>query len=347
MNTIIKSDKSSHKESIIFTEESIDGILKRIDHCSSTIVIIDKNVSRIYPDIFADFPKIIIHAVESNKTLETVLYIYEKLIKLEADRHTFLLGIGGGIICDITGFVASTYMRGIRFGYIATTLMAQVDAAIGGKNGVNVLRYKNMAGTFTLPEFVWCNLNMLTTLPAHEISTGFAEIIKYGLIENPSILDFIEQNIESISVFKYDIYKQLIEQCILIKAGIVNADLQDKGVRKILNFGHTLAHAIEKSTSLYNHGEAVSIGMIASLMISNKKGHVKSEEIERIKKLLRHFDLPTEIEYKLVKSAIDKIAMDKKKDLHSIDFIILTEIGHAQIIPIEISELKTLLLSSI
>jgi len=348
MNTItIKSNKSNSKESKILIEESIDNILKLIGHSSSLIVVIDKNVNQLYPHLLADYPKIIIHAVESNKTLDTVSDIYEKLIKFGADRHTFLLGIGGGIICDIVGYVASTYMRGVRFGFIATTLMAQVDAAIGGKNGVNVHRFKNMVGTFNLPEFVCCDLNMLTTLPTHEINTGFAEIIKYGLIENPSILDFIEEDIKNISIFNYEVYKQLIEQCILIKAGIVNADLQDKGGRRILNFGHTLAHAIEKHTSLYNHGEAVSIGMIASLMISHKKGLITANEIERVKILLRHFDLPTEMEPKLVKSAIEEIAMDKKKNQNSIDFIIITKIGHAKILPIEINELKSLLLSSI
>lgn len=348
MNTIsIKSNKLKSQESKILIEESMENILKMIGQSSSIIAIIDKNVNQLYPDLMADYPKIVIHAVESNKTLDTVGDIYEKLIKSGADRHVFLLGIGGGIICDIVGYVASTYMRGVRFGFIATTLMAQVDAAIGGKNGVNVHRYKNMVGTFNLPEFVFCDLNMLTTLPTHEINAGFAEIIKYGLIENPSILDFIEEDLKNISVFNYDVYKQLIEQCVLIKAGIVNADLQDKGVRRILNFGHTLAHAIEKHTSLYNHGEAVSLGIVASMMISHKKGHITTIEIDRIKRLLQHFDLPIEMEPKLLKSAIEEIVMDKKKNLDHIDFIILSKVGQAKILPIAINELKSLLLSTL
>jgi 3-dehydroquinate synthase len=348
MKTIsIKSNKPNGKESKILIEESMERILKLIGHSSSIIAIIDKNVNQLYPELMADSPKIFIHAEESNKTLDTVGDIYEKLIKLGADRHVFLLGVGGGIVCDIVGYVASTYMRGVRFGFIATTLMAQVDAAIGGKNGVNVHRYKNMVGTFNLPEFVCCDLSMLATLPTHEINTGFAEIIKYGLIENPSILDFIEENINNISILNYDVYKQLIEQCVMIKAGIVNADLQDKGVRRILNFGHTLAHAIEKHTSLYNHGEAVSIGIVASLMVSYKKGHITTNEIDRVKRLLQHFNLPIEMEPKLLKSAIEEIVMDKKRNQDSIDFIILTKIGHAQIFPIAIGELKPLLLSSL
>lgn len=348
MKTIsIKSNKSNGKESKILIEESMERISKLVGPCSSIIAIIDKNVNQLYPELMADSPKIIVHSVESNKTLDTVGDIYEKLIKSGADRHVFLLGIGGGIVCDIVGYVASTYMRGVRFGFIATTLMAQVDAAIGGKNGVNVHRYKNMVGTFNLPEFVYCDLSMLATLPTHEINTGFAEIIKYGLIENPSILDFIEENINNISILNYDVYKQLIEQCVMIKAGIVNADLQDKGVRRILNFGHTLAHAIEKHTSLYNHGEAVSIGIVASLMVSHKKGHITSNEIDRVKHLLQHFELPIEMEPKLMKSAIEEIAMDKKKNQDRIDFIMLTKIGKAQILPIAISELKSLLLSTL
>ncbi len=337
---------SEGKESKIYIENSFIGLSELIDDFH-TIVLIDENINRLYPSLFEDLPKIIIHASETSKTLETATLVYEQLIELEADRHSFILGIGGGIVCDITGFVASTFMRGIQFGFVATTLMAQVDAAIGGKNGVNFNRYKNMIGTFNQPEFVWCNTSILSSLPIRERNAGFAEIIKYGLIQNPEILDFIETFNINISNFNSDNYTYLIKETVSIKAAIINIDPHEKGLRKILNFGHTLGHAIEKNSSKYNHGEAISIGMIAALSISKNSGGFSEEEIIRIEKLLEKFALPITTEPSLISNAIDSIAADKKRNQDSIDFIIISEIGNATIQSIELSELKSLLLKLI
>lgn len=334
------------KESKIFIEDSFIGLSELIDD-SHTIVVMDENINRLYPSLFEELPKIIVQASESSKTLETASLIYEQLIDYEADRHSFILGIGGGIVCDITGFVASTFMRGVRFGFVATTLMAQVDAAIGGKNGVNFNRYKNMIGTFNQPEFVWCNTSILSSLPIRERNAGFAEIIKYGLIQNPEILDYIETLNNNISNINSDDYTYLIKETVSIKASIINTDPYEKGLRKILNFGHTLGHAIEKNSSKYNHGEAISIGMIAALSLSNNNGGISQDEIIRVEKLLEKYDLPSTADASLISNAIDSIAADKKRNQNSIDYIIISEIGNATIQSIEISELKSLLLKSI
>ncbi len=334
------------KESKIFIEDSFIGLSELIDN-SHTIVVMDENINSLYPSLFEELPKIIVQASESSKTLETASLVYEQLIDYEADRHSFILGIGGGIVCDITGFVASTFMRGVRFGFVATTLMAQVDAAIGGKNGVNFNRYKNMIGTFNQPEFVWCNTSILSSLPIRERNAGFAEIIKYGLIQNPEILDYVETLNNNISNINSDDYTYLIKETVSIKAAIINTDPYEKGLRKILNFGHTLGHAIEKNSSKYNHGEAISIGMIAALSLSNNNGGISHDEIIRVEKLLEKYDLPTTADASLISNAIDSIAADKKRNQNSIDFIIISEIGNASIQPIEISELKSLLLKSI
>jgi 3-dehydroquinate synthase len=340
MNPIeIKSDNICSK---IFIEKSMDGVRELISN-SKVIVIIDENVNSLYQGLFKEFPKIMIHTNEQNKTLNTVNYIYEKLIELEADRHTFILAVGGGIICDIAGFVASTFMRGLQFGFVATTLMAQVDAAIGGKNGVNFQGFKNSIGAFNLPQFVWCDVNFLTTLPLREYNAGYAEIIKYGLIQDNSILQDIEENNFKFDNLNLDELIKLIKKCVVIKAQIVNNDVHEKGLRKILNFGHTFGHAIEKVTSKYNHGEAISIGMMISLGISQQKGTISAKEIERIGNLLQQFNFPLTIDKQMIPDLFRAILVDKKRNNSSMDFILLDKIGKAKIESIPINEFQMLI----
>ncbi len=334
------------KSSIIHIKESLEGLLEQLKGLK-TIMIIDENVNNLYPNLLPNIPKIVIEAREQNKTLETVAKIYEQLIELQADRHTFLLGIGGGIICDITGFVASTYMRGIRFGFVATTLMAQVDAAIGGKNGVNIQKNKNMVGTFSLPEFVWCDLSMLKTLPIRERNAGIVEVIKYGLIADNELLSNIDEISETTNNIETDTYKKILEICISIKTSIIQRDPLEKAERKILNFGHTLGHAIEKNSSLFNHGEAVGIGILAAMGISHQKGNISKDEITKTEQMLQRFNLPITMDRSLLKKSVESITSDKKRNGDHLDFIILSKIGKASVKSFEINELKTLLLSSI
>ncbi len=341
--TIKNRDSKSH----VYVRNSLSG-LEKLLHPSSTIVILDKNVNALYPSLFNDFLKIVVTSSEQDKTLETVSKIYEELIRLGVTRHTFLLGVGGGVITDITGFIASTYMRGVRFGFVATTLMAQVDASIGGKNGVNFNRYKNMIGTFNLPDFVWCDVRFIETLSLRERNAGLAEIVKYGLIHDPTLLDTIEDLCKINQTFQPEVFKDIIYKSISIKASIVNRDPMENSDRKTLNFGHTLGHAIEKNCDLYNHGEAVSIGMIAALSISNKKGGIiPIEEIERLKRILKNLNLPIKAEKNIIEKSIQSINADKKRNQQAIDYIILTKIGCAKVKPIDLIELKSLLMETI
>ncbi|MDL2321621.1 3-dehydroquinate synthase, partial [Desulfosarcina sp. OttesenSCG-928-B08] len=216
----------------------------------NTVILTDTTVFQCCGEFFPACPVISIGLGEKIKTLETVSDIYRQLIDLGADRSTFLLGIGGGIVCDITGFVASTYMRGIRFGFVSTTLLSQMDASVGGKNGVNLGGYKNMVGTFNQPEFVICDMAVLKTLPRPEVLCGMAEIIKHGAIFSPSMVAELESFRSDALALNPEVIASLVYQSVAIKAGVVSRDEREHGERRKLNFGHTFGHAIEKLTAL-------------------------------------------------------------------------------------------------
>ena len=250
---------------------------------SKTVTITDTNVRRLYGNRFPESPLIEIGMGEENKTLETVRNIFEQLISLEADRSVFIVGIGGGIVCDITGFVASTYMRGVRFGFGATTLLAQVDASVGGKNGVNFSGYKNMVGTFNQPEFVICDPEVLQTLSDKDRGCGLAEIIKHAAIADGLLFSYLEDNLEKVSALSSEAVHRMVYDSMVIKSEIVNRDERETGERRKLNFGHTVGHAVEKVHKL-PHGEAVSIGMMVAANLSAQKGYLKTAEITRLEK---------------------------------------------------------------
>lgn len=210
------------------------------------IVITDANIHRHYRDFIDRYEHIIIGMGETNKTFLTVEKIYKELIEMNADRETFILGFGGGIVTDITGFAASTYMRGVSFGFIASTLLAQVDASVGGKNGINVEGYKNMAGTFNQPDFVICDTSILKTLPEREFKAGMAEIIKTGILADEVLFELFEKHTAEEFRDNGQLLKEALSAAIKIKAGIVERDEREYGERRKLNLGHTFAHAIEK-----------------------------------------------------------------------------------------------------
>ena len=328
--------------SSIFIESSLDRLNKLLPS-SNVIIVIDDLVNSIYGDLFSAYKRIAVHSGETVKTLDTVVDITAKLIELEADRHTFILGVGGGIVCDITGFVASTYMRGVRFGFLPTTLVAQVDAAIGGKNGVNFQRFKNIIGTFNQPEFVLCDVRFLKTLPERELNAGFAEIIKYGLISDKSIIEDVDQNHSLYMNCDQNAFAELILKCVTIKANVVNQDVNEKGLRKILNFGHTIGHAIEKISSDYIHGEAISIGMVIAMKISESEGNISGSDTKRICALLQKYKLPVAIDKQLFPSLITSLTADKKRNESLIDFVVLKQFGEAVILTISFTELSGLL----
>jgi len=311
---------------------------------TKTVIITDENLNHFYNLQFPLWDVIIIGTGEKVKTLETVEYIYKNLVELEIDRSCFIVGIGGGIVCDITGFAASTFMRGLGFGFVSTSLLSQVDASVGGKNGVNFHGYKNMIGVFNQPEFVICDPIMLKTLPHKELLSGFAEIVKHAAIGSSDLFTFLEKNFQKALDLDARTLEKLVYDSVKIKAEVVKRDEKEKGERRKLNFGHTLGHAIEKTTGIA-HGEAVSIGMVFAANLSIKRNMLSTEEAERIRTLLGQIGLPT-----LPKrpdgmtfdkeKILDALKKDKKREGSGIHFALLKAIGNPVIEEIPIRELE-------
>lgn len=326
-----------YQVSKILIGESFQNLDKYIDP-SKTTIITDKNVKSFYQK---DFPKcrvIEIGTGEKIKTLDTVHNLYEKLLEFKVDRSSFILGIGGGIVCDITGFVASTFMRGLSFSFVATTLLSQVDASIGGKNGVNFKGYKNIIGVFRQPNFILCDFEMLKTLPEKELLSGFAEILKHAVIGDKILFLDLEQNSQKIFHLDRNYLEKIVFNSIAIKSVIVEKDETEENERRKLNFGHTFGHAIEK-TSGVSHGEAVSIGMSAALRLSVIKGMLFKTESERIITLLKKMKLPTRMDSINKEEIIDALSKDKKRKGENVRFVLLNEIGNAVSEEISLNEL--------
>ena len=305
------------------------------------IVITDKNLLQHYKSVISEYDFIEIETGEEIKNLETIKFIYNQLLNLGADRDSFILGFGGGVVCDIAGFVASTYMRGVRFGFVSTSLLSQVDASLGGKNGVNLKGYKNIIGVFNQPEFVLCDIETLNTLSNDEFRFGFAEIVKHALIADYEMFLYLENNYLKALQKDKAVLENLISKSIEIKSAIVNRDETEKGERQKLNFGHSFGHAIEKSSKL-SHGEAVSIGMMMASNISYNKGKLSKENLHRIEKLLINLGLPTQNKFDK-HTLIENLKKDKKRNNDSINFIELNEIGQAEIENIKLDNLKNLI----
>ena len=327
-------------DSFIHVGESLGNLGKYIPS-KNVVLITDKNVKQFYENDFPPHPVITIDTGEKIKNLDTVRNIYEKLVAVGADRSTFIVGVGGGIVCDIAGFVASTYLRGVRFGFVSTTLLSQVDASVGGKNGVNFKDYKNMIGVFNQPEFVICDLNLLNTLPKKEILNGMAEIVKHAAIEDAGFFAYLEEHSQKALALDIQVIEKLVYDSIVIKSAIVNQDELEKGARRKLNFGHTFGHAFEKATGV-PHGEAVSAGMVVASEISVKGGHLPSKDAHRIETLLQEIGLPVRIQAE-AKSILDALKKDKKRKGDRIYFVLLNEIGNAFVEKIPINELETLI----
>ncbi len=324
----------------IYTGESLSNTFKYLNG-RKTVIIADENVQRFYAKEFPEGPVITVLQGESSKSLRTITRIYKELLKAEVDRSWFVLGIGGGITTDIAGFVASTYMRGLPFGFVSTTLLGQVDAAIGGKNGVNLQGYKNIIGTIRQPEFVICDTFMLKTLEKKEFILGWAEIIKYAVIKRKDFYSYLEENIDKGLSLDAKVLNEVVYESVKTKVSIVESDEFETAERKILNFGHTFAHSLEK---LYRipHGEAVSIGMTMASQVSVNVGLLQPSESERLIKLLLRAGLPVrkEIDPGSFTNAMKK---DKKRAGTEIQLILLEEAGRAVIKTFLVNDLKSLL----
>ena len=306
-----------------------------------TLIITDTRVKQHYAEKFPDCPVIPIGTGERIKTLATVETIYRELMTLGADRRTFILGIGGGIVCDIAGFVASTYLRGLDFGFVSTTLLSQVDASVGGKNGVNLESYKNMVGVFRQPGFVICDPDLLHTLDPEEIVNGYAEIVKHALIADTDMFGYLEKHGGSLKSLNQDAVSRVVEDSVRIKSSIVQKDEEEAGERRKLNFGHTVGHAIEKVAGT-GHGTAVSIGMAAAAAFSVEKGFLSEKELDRIKKLLQLLGMPAGFGFD--PEAVAAAAKgDKKRENDFVNFVFLTKIGECCVKPVRFEELADFL----
>ena len=331
--------KNHPRDSVIMIGEKLDNLGKYIP-VKTPVIITDTNVRECWGKHFPQGDVISIGTGEKIKTFDTVRYVYEQLLKLEADRSSFIVGIGGGIVCDIAGFVASTYMRGVRFGFVSSTLLSQVDASVGGKNGFNFGGYKNIVGIFNQPEFVICDLNLLKTVPQKEILSGFAEIIKHGAIADKNLFIYLEENRDRALALELPVIEKLVHDSVIIKSNIVNQDEKEKGERRKLNFGHTFGHAIEKITRV-RHGEAVSAGMVLASELAVKKEALAQKDSKRIADLLDSYKLPVRLKFD-GNEVLETVRMDKKREGDLIYFVLLSEIGNAYVEEIAIQELEAL-----
>ena len=308
------------------TADILPGVLPE----GRVVVVSDATIDRLYHPMLAPYDTVLIGLGESIKTLQTVESIYRRFIELGVDRSTFVLGIGGGIVTDVTGFAAATYMRGLDFGFVSTTLLGQVDASVGGKNGVNVDGYKNMAGTFSQPRFVVCDPGMLRTLSDREFRTGLAEVVKAAVIADAGLFARIEATTFDALRSDTDLLTDAVSASIRVKADIVERDERESGDRRKLNLGHTLAHAIEKCTNRLNHGEAVAVGTALIADASVKLGVLAAEDRDRIAGVLKKlgFDLTPPVDVKRLLKEVDK---DKKNEDGMLRIVVPVGIGDCDV----------------
>lgn len=320
---------------------SVSELLPRLLPDKRVVVVSDTNIDRHYHTLVNRYEHVLIGLGEASKTLVTADAIYKKFISMGVDRSTFVLAIGGGIVTDVAGFVASTYMRGVEFGFVSTSLLGQVDASVGGKNGVNVDGYKNMVGTFTQPRFVICDVGMLRTLPEREVRTGMAEVIKAGIIADEELFSKLELTPLAELTKNPDLLAEVVYRAIKVKADIVERDEREHGDRRKLNLGHTLAHAIEKSSSKMNHGEAVAVGLSLISDAAARRGLLSAADKERICSLLQRtgFDLTPPVAMRVLLKAVSK---DKKSEGDVLNVVFPTAIGACEVVPMPLEEFRAM-----
>jgi len=313
--------------------------LKKISEPKSTVLITDENVYNAHTKRFKGWNSIILKPGEEYKVQATVDAVIEKLIEMEADRNTTLVGVGGGVITDITGYIASVYMRGIKFGFVPTSVLSMVDASIGGKNGIDVGVYKNMVGIIRQPSFILYDMIFLNTLPDTEWENGFAEIIKHACIKDSAMFSELERNSLKNYQSRQKTVCELIQRNVKIKAAVVKRDEFEKGERRLLNFGHTLGHALETQYELL-HGQAISIGMTYACQISEKLTGFK--QMERVVGVLEKYNLPTYASFNKQK-VFEVLKMDKKRERKEMNYILLERIGKGVIRTISLKQLESII----
>lgn len=301
-------------------------------------IVTDSNVAPLYLEevraLMAPCCRQVISFVfpagEENKNLDTVRKLYETLILAKFDRNDMLAALGGGVAGDLCGFAAATYLRGVAFIQLPTTLLSQVDSSIGGKTGVDFDAYKNMVGAFHMPKLVYENIGALKSLPKEQLSAGMGEVIKHGLIQSREYYEWILCHRKEIREMDMAVLEDMVVESNHIKRRVVERDPAERGDRMLLNFGHTLGHAVEKLKNFeLLHGECVALGSVAAMHISAERGYISRREIERFREALAWFGLRTAVDGLNIEQVIDATANDKKMDSGVIRFILLKEIGQA------------------
>lgn len=342
MKKVIYVPRSNNPAPSLVAVGEVLSMLGELTTGKRCFVVTDENLYHHYSQLIEKYPHIIIPTGESNKNLATIEYIHRNLLEMNADRSSYIIGFGGGIVTDVTGFAASTYMRGVGFGFMATSLLAQVDASVGGKNGVNLDGYKNIIGTFNQPDFVLCDTQVLATLPPRELRAGMSEALKCGLIRDSKLFEIFENHTFEQIVSTHELLFEVVVRSVELKAAVVTADERESGERKLLNLGHTFAHAIEKCSSDYIHGEAVSIGLCKAAHISTKIGELPMVEYLRIETALRKLGLPLTASELNPDKLIQAAHSDKKRAGNSIEMILLHHIGESYIHKLDIDQLSIL-----
>lgn len=333
------------KRTFNFSSNSVDcyfdasfEMIKDLVPPEKAIVVTDTNVFSRYEDKFSAFRTIVIAAGESNKNQRMADKVIDQLIDMEADRNSFIIGVGGGVVTDLSGYVASVFMRGIPFAFVPTTILAMVDACVGGKNGVDVGIYKNLVGTINQPRFLLYDFGFLQSLPEEQWRSGFAEIIKHACIRDKEMFQYLEGH--TLPDFMQDIQKTgaLVEKNVDIKYGIVSSDENETGARKLLNFGHTIGHAIENIEGLL-HGYAISKGMAAACKISGKVNGFSNSDSRKVTALLEKYGLPTDQQFDK-EAAWNILLRDKKRAGREMNFVVLEQIGNGEVTGIPLETLK-------
>jgi len=319
------------------------AFLRQRSRSSHAVIITDSNVDQLYADGLGDqladdeweVHLLVVEAGERSKLPEVACDLWETMLEEGADRQSAVVAVGGGVVGDLAGFVAATFARGLEFFQVPTTLLAQVDSSVGGKVGINLPGAKNMVGAFWQPLGVLIDVDVLTSLSEREYRAGLAEVVKYGVILDAEFFAYLEQNIAAIHARDTGILRDIVERCCRLKADVVEADERETtGLRSVLNYGHTFAHAFEAAGGYDQllHGEAVSLGMMCAARLAEKMGRVDAKFVERQQKLLAALRLPLEVPAFDHDELLDFMRRDKKVDDGKLRFVLPDRIGHVELV---------------
>ena len=339
----VKVELGANSYDIFIGTKILDGVGKFIAESKFTqkvLIVTDSNVEKFLDSLTEslkayeiNFEVAVIPAGETSKNLREAEKIYTQAIEFGMDRKSPVIAFGGGVVGDLAGFVAATYLRGVPFIQVPTTLLAQVDSSVGGKTAVNHELGKNLIGAFHQPKAVFIDLNTLKPLPDRELKSGLSEIVKYGIIRDLKFFEYLELNINKILNRDVEVLKQIIKRSCEIKAEVVSADEKENGIRRILNFGHTIAHTVEKITNYeqYRHGEAVSIGILGAAMISWGTGRIIFNDVARLKDLLDKLGLVTNC----MGCDVDEMYLltfrDKKNIGGKVNWVLMKKFGEVEV----------------